>query len=602
MPPQYPQQPARHPSYGAMPPPVVKKKPWALLGVLGGVGLLMVAGGIIGVAAWSYSGKGKLPVSPDRLPSQTTSAGTQYLSATREKSAHVKSIYLASELGASFCEGKAISPADNLDSAVLFGSKAATEFFDPSNIDAVRVTLQCGSTLATELKDDHVSFVVFGDDKKPHTVKLAKLKMTDMPSGEGFTRFTFGGGTQGFCRTDPPAPPLPAGVTGLLGATAAAALATRGSSGPGTCDDATFGAFPMGDGTWAFGPKDALDDFADSVAHPKSAIGAKVSALRDAAAETSKIENYSVVAEPDGVKRYLEWPCQWAETRGGIFRSDFVADCFPEKSDERLLSEIDAKVRAVAYGTDPDYATAGAVAGDMVFVARDEASAGDLARSLAELVDDWKDLLDRNSSKLINEIREKSKSGRQKEFATVVDTYFAALGKMKVKRDGRAVKVSFREPLSKEDKQEMLDAAGEEDKRREAVADVLDAIRNKQAIPTAALGKLVGPKWATYLTLPPLPTPPTPTMVSLTEGECESIKGKLNAMNSAEVLGLDPEAFKEYLDQKYASCSDKTPTVLDSQRPCLTTFVTASEYVRCVSSAAGGDPRRPPEDEFGKLK
>ena len=97
-------------------------------------------------------------------------------------------MYLAASLG-SLCGAGKGSPTTSLELIGLFGSKSAKEFFAPANIDAVRATLECGSLLAPVLNDNHESYVSFDEDEKTrHRVTILHFKMSDLPSGQGFSR------------------------------------------------------------------------------------------------------------------------------------------------------------------------------------------------------------------------------------------------------------------------------------------------------------------------------------------------------------------------------------------------------------------------------
>jgi len=182
----------------------------------------------------------------------------------------------------------------------------------------------------------------------------------------------------------------------------------------------------------------------------------------------------------------------------------------------------------------------------------------------------------------------------------VSDTYFHALGLMKVSTSGRTVKVSFKADFTKDDQQELKDEDKSSNDKRLPVTEILEAIRDKKPLPQASLAKLVGPSWAAYLVLPPLPTALPSPKVKLTVEECKALKAKLMSVTSSEVTS-NPDASKAYYDQRYATCEFRQPEVTETQRKCLATFVLASDYVACVGTDSS-DPRMPPESEFGKTK
>jgi len=280
-------------------------------------------------------------------------------------------------------------------------------------------------------------------------------------------------------------------------------------------------------------------------------------------------------------------------------RTEFMEACFPGKADSKLIEEIDAKLRAIAFETDPEYVKAGAVTGNIILVTRDADTAKDAERALKELIGDWKSQLDLNVSKLIKAGKDQATTIRQKKFADVADTFFQALSQMKVSRDGRTLKIAYKASFTKEDQQELQEDDKSAADKRIPVTDVLEAIRDHKPIPQASLAKLVGSSWATYLLLPPLPPKGASAKVNLTTAECNAVKAKLQSVHMSDLPSGD--ATKAYLDQKYVTCEYKVLEVTEDQKKCLATFTTASEYGSCMGGDSS-DPRMPPESEFGDKK
>ena len=645
--PQYGQPPYQAQMYG--PPPGAPKKKSMVGWIIGGIAavVLLGVGATVGIYAYMQHKRGSLPIEATKLPSQTRELETRLIPAAREPNERIKKIYLASELASAFCSGHH-DPASRLESIGLWGSKSAKEFFDPANLDNVRATLECGTQLASALDDVHASYLTFdGEEDKSGSsstgsttgsgssgpplqyVAIGHFNMKNLPTAEGYTSVSFGS-ISGYCQTTAPAYATSSSAA-LLAASAGADAGAPGTSTTKTCDDKSRAAFAVGS-TWFFGEKSALDTLSKGMLVPKSTLGTRVAAMQDAFNQTSGLPEVGLVAEPKSSKEYLEYPCEFAASQLGIHyysssssstssgslgalgsttgsatdtgaiksRDDFMQACFPSKQDSKLIEEIDAKLRAIAFETDPDYVESGSVAGNLVLVTRDAESAKDAERSIRELVSDWKSQIELNAPKLIKAGKDQASTTRQRKFSAVADTYFQALSLMKVTTAGRTVKISFKAAFTKEDQQELKDEDKTSDDKRLPVAEILEAIRDKKPIPQASLAKIVGASWAAYLVLPPLaPAGPSPK-VKLTTDECNAMQAKLKLIKMSD-LPSGTDATKNYIDQRFALCDYKPPEVTEVQRKCLATFVSASDYAACMGGDSV-DPRMPPETDFGKLK
>src|SRR5260221_2416452 len=128
-PPQYGPPPG---PYGPPPAPAKKKSSLGLFLGLGG-GLLLLVGLGVGAGVWFYarSNHATLPVEANLLPTETKTVGTHLIDSTRESDAHVKSMYLAAELG-SLCTGGSglFDPARRIEGLGGAGDpKAAKDLF-----------------------------------------------------------------------------------------------------------------------------------------------------------------------------------------------------------------------------------------------------------------------------------------------------------------------------------------------------------------------------------------------------------------------------------------------------------------------------------------
>ncbi len=600
------------------------------LGV-GGLVLLGLVGGI-GAYAYMHLKRGSLPIEANKMPPTTREIETRLIPAAKEPNDRIKKMYLASELGVMFCSGHG-DPSAKLESIATWGSKSAKEFFDPTNLDNVRGELECGSVLASNLDDVHASYLTFDADDSDtgsksgssgpskHHIKVGHFKMKTMPTSEGYSSVSFGT-IAGFCQTT--VPTYATSASSLLGTPTTPAGTTPPTPKVVSCEDKSNAAFAVGN-NWYLGSKLALDEFSKGFIVPKATLGTRVAALQDAFNETSNLPQVSLEAEPKTSKEYLAYPCEFAASEMGIrwssssssttgstgttaaadtgaikSRDDFMQACFPGKKHEKLIEEIDAKLRAVAFETDPDYVESGAIAGNLILVTRDAEAATDTERAVKDLVSDWKSEIELSAPKLIKAGKDQATSVRQKKFTAVADTYFQALSLMKVSTSGRTVKISFKASFTKEDQQELKDEDKSSNDKRLPVTDILEAIRDKKPIPQASLAKLVGPSWAAYLVLPPLPSSLPSPKVKLTPEECKSVKAKLQTVTMSD-LPSTGDSMKAYIDQKYAICDSRQPEVTENQKKCLATFSNATEYAACVGGDTS-DPRTPPESEFGKLK
>jgi hypothetical protein len=581
--------------YGPPPAPAKKKSVGLIIGLIAvPVVLILVVVAIVLVVMRVT--RPSLPVDANILPTETKTVGTHVIDATRESDAHVKQMYLAAELG-SLCTGGSglFDAARRVETIGSGDAKAAKEmFFSKTQMDDIKTQLDCGTVMSKNLKDPKASYLLFDDEdgKKVRSVTVLKLGMTDLPADAGFDRETFGG-TPGFCHRGKPAPlfPPPGSLT---------SAAPPSGGPPPKCEDESRAAFTVGS-TWFFGSKESLDGLAESVNHPKKDLGTNAAALKDAASEMTGLPSVRLVAQPKSSKDFFLGACEWGAFQSAMPIKDFKDGCFPEKSEDKIIEEIDAKVRAAGWEYDTDVAKAGAIVANMVLVMRDNDAAKDAERAVNELVRDWKTHIEDHSAKVIKDTRDKAKSPRQKEFSAIVDTYFQALSKAKVSRDGRSLKIGFKQNLTKEDKQSLIDADRDGLEKRQATADVLDAIQQRRPLPIPALTKLVGKSWAGYLAGPPPPPPvaaggPTTT---LTTAECDSLKLRITPITITDLPMSDTAVTDAYFKHRYVVCSIDVVTVPVAQKSCLMTFSSAAEYTKCVSNA---DPREPPSAEFGKEK
>lgn len=612
--PAYPQQYGSNPggygpppggggSWNPPPPPpggAKKSKLGLILGIVGGLLLLVVIGG--GLLAWKLLGKkGQLPIEAKYLPGKTTEVSRRLVEASRETDEKVRRAYTASDLGSSMCTRSFSDPARRLEGIDNYGSRSAKEFFfKQKNVDEVQKIMECGSLLGSQLADPFQTSLAFDEDEKnKRSVGVMHVSVNELPGKYGFIPFNYDK-MKGYCRpgsdlfglsSDPKAPPK--------------------EPKQEDCKDYTQGAFKdPNSNAWFFGNKLALDALAPSIAKPREELTASVQALADASTAVEGMPFVNLKANPKSSKEFFLATCQWGASQSGGSSEDFMKGCFPATASERPIGDIDAKLRAAAYEIDTDYSKAGAIKGNIVFVARDADGATSVEKSAKEIVDEWHAHVDSNEAKLTKDTKDKAYTQRAKKFAAIVHVYLEALKKSKVSRSGRIVKISFSEPLSQEDKNELADADKSTLERRIAVAEILDAMQQKQRAPVASLTKLVGPTWAKYLAGPPPPeTPPTPVApvkVTLLISECEAIKKKVAKFKITDISTTESRAM--YLDHKYANCVTKPPQILPEQRACLNSFNGAADYQKCAPPPAANPltpatpPGEPPESEFGTKK
>lgn len=417
----------------------------------------------------------KLPIDAKQLPSTTSVIEAELIEGMRETDAHLKSTYTSAELGAEVCREGSSDPAHELELLGIFGHASAKHFFTPANLANVQSLLECGSVLANGLDASFQTAVHFTDDAgKKAEIDVLKLKIDEFPAKYGLTKRSFGT-HEGFCRTLDPAKPT---VTIECGPTSEAAI-KEGS-------------------TWFLGQRGELDGVARLLSAPKSELSTQVAALNDAANEIEGLSTLRIESQLTTSKPFLSAPCAWGGFQTAGNANDFIQGCFPS-SDDKIIQDIDAKLRAAAFEIEADVVKAGGVHGGIVLVARDDDGAKVIEKDANDLVTDWKSQLENNEAKLVKQAKTNAISLRQKSWAIIVDNFSRALQKTKVARSGRVVKMRFNEALADDDKRDLVEAQKETADVRGAVADILTAIEAKQPVPVAPLTKLVGAPWATYL-------------------------------------------------------------------------------------------------------
>ncbi|CAN5922087.1 hypothetical protein BH11MYX4_BH11MYX4_16630 [soil metagenome] len=572
--------------YGAPPGPPQNKKSMLPFIIGGAVLVVFIIGGGIG-AFFLLRGRGKavaLPVDAKLLPINTSEISTQVIESTRETDAKVKRAYVAAELGTELCKPGSSNPARRLESIGSGSTKAAKElFFQKKNIEDMRAILDCGSVLGESLESPYQAVItVEGQDgKRSQRIGVGHFNVDQLPKKSGYTAFNYKG-IPGFCRTQGddrgsfglPAPP------------------------PGTCDDNSFGGFPQGT-TWFLGNKEALETMATSVKKPKDDLNARLSALKDAAAETKGLPIVRLTAQPKSSRDFFTSPCMFGAGNSAAGFTTFLEGCFPQKGQEKNIEQIDAKIKAAAFETDGDPAKNGSFEGNVIFVARDDDAAKGVESDVKDVVSEWRNHLEQNEAKLTIQSNELAASGRQKKFAGIVDTYLKALKNSKVTRNGRTIRVSYKEPLSKADLVAVEEADKSSADKKLATAEILDAIQAKQAIPKASLAKLVGPGWAQFLTGPaPIEAPPV-VKAPMSTDECKKLQARIAPFNVSNFFTTDARLM--FFSHKFATCGIRNPEVDPLQAGCLASFKTASEYARCASSDLGATVPvgQPPEADFG---
>ncbi len=456
---------------------------------------------VLGPAACKNKEKApwKLPVDAKQIPSTATVIQAELIEGMRETDPRLKQAYTAGELGAEVCREGTPDPAHQLELMSIFGPLRAKAFFSKENLAKTQSLLECGGVLAESLDGNFQTAVGFIDDAgKKAEIDILHLKVEDLPPKYGLTKRAFGA-HEGYCRTSDPTRP---NVT--LDCTADSDAALKEGS------------------TWFLGKRGELDAVARTLAKPKPDLSTQVAALNDAANQVEGLSSLRIESQLTTSKPFITAPCSWGAFESGGSENDFIQGCFPA-SDDKIIQEIDSKLRAAAFEIEADVLKAGAVHGAIVLVSRDDAAGKIVEKDALDLAADWKAQIENNEAKLVKQAKTNPVSLRQKSWAIIVDNFSHALQKIKVTRSGRTVKMSFNDPLPDEDRRDLEDAKKQTLDRRAAVADVLGAIQSKQAVPVAALAKLVGPAWAAYLvqlstfnpaalpvecSLPSRPTPP----------------------------------------------------------------------------------------------
>ncbi|MEO8875874.1 MAG: hypothetical protein ABI461_09825, partial [Polyangiaceae bacterium] len=320
------------------------------------------------------------------------------------------------------------------------------------------------------------TLIGFTDDTSAkQEAAIIQLKLNDIPTTFGFSKHAFSG-LDGFCRTTDTSKP----------------------NAPTTdCSGTSDAAFKRGN-AWFFGSRTALESVAHTISAPKADLSTQVSALNDAANALEGLSSSRVSADVTTSKPFLSAPCFWGAAQSAGSITDFEAACFPN-TEEKLIQEIDAKIRAAAFEIDDSVLKSGGVHGNVVLVARDDDAAKQVQKDCADLVTDWKSTLENNEAKLIKQAKTDPTTRQEKKWAIIVDNFLHAVEKSKVSRDGRTVKIAFNEPLDAGDKKDLEDAHAKSAEKQTAIADLLDAVASKKPVPAASLSKIVGAPWTPYL-------------------------------------------------------------------------------------------------------
>ena len=527
-------------------------------------------------------GKGgrDLPIAANRLPGETTSFSDGELDAESEDDLRVRNAFLASEF-TRLCAPDVFDPAAELELMRNRLPEEGKRFFSTRNKEKAQAALECGAFLAKALPpaERHHRFIMsFDEDEKTkRRIFGLRLSLGEIPSKFNWAKQTFSG-MPGFCRL-PPKPDDPA-------------------TKPDTdCKKESFGAIHDGD-MWFFGEKQGLEPFVKNLNSPVKELSTKVAAIQEASNATEGLAERQIETNVKTSEDFLKRLCFLGELRTAGSKPDFRKACFPEGGGvKRQIEGIDAKLRAAAFELSPDFEDAGEVRGNIVFVGRDGDASKEIEKDLTEIATDWKSHIDNNESKLIKLSKEDPVGQRQKEWAAVADTFVKALKNMTVKKDGRAVRLHFEAKLSEDDKREIEAANKDAAKIRTAITDIIEAMQSKKAVPSSALAKIVGQKWADYLLIPHGP---------LSDKDCRQIQANMDAAKlndvgklfAADKVFTDVSLKQQLVLLRTATCSSqKFPTdITDSQKNCLLAAKDASAMSRCTA------PPEPPASEFGDPK
>ncbi len=525
------------------------------------VGLLLIAGGIVGGV--SMMGKKKrvvLPVDAKLMPGGTTEIATQLIESTREPDERIKNAYLAAELGSEMCRPGGRNYASFFERLGSLTPQSAREFFfDKKAITDAQDVLACGALLGGSLASPYQTVLVFDDDGKKRRVGIAQEKLTGLPDSIGFSKEKFSS-SNGYCRS-------------------------VDSAGKNVDCKGDSHAMFIKEPNWFMGTRDALESMALAIEHPKEELTATVSAIRDAAAELDGLPIVRLQAEPKSAKEFFMMPCTFGSLHSSAPMKEFNEGCFPKGIDKEIES-LDAKLRAAGYELDGDYAKAGAIHGSLVFVFRNPDSAKDSEKTVKGIVDEWKSHLEENAKKLTRSSRESPYDARTKRFAAIVDNYFDALKAMKITRNGRAIRIAFSSLISAEDKTALEEAEKSTVDKRRASSEIVDAIREKKAVPVKSLAKLVGEPWAKYLAAPP--PEGNAARVALTLEQCLDAVKRTTPMKITEFT--TPEARSFYFQLRFAQCPKTPPQVLGWQRDCIGRAKKAADLQVCSAMKPTNEP------------
>ena len=559
--------PGGYAAYGAPPnlPPVAPKKKSSLgliLGIGGGVLGLVVLGGVVLMVMGGKGGHKRLPLDAKQLPSQTTGVGQQLVEATRETDPRIRRPYLSSEMGAIFCHPELGDPARDLEKMGKRGSFSAKRFFTTKNLEQVSESLQCGESLGQNLSNDFVSTIRFAEDEKtPESVSLAQINVAEMPTKLGYIHHSFSG-LQGFCQIPKPSDPTAKQDT--------------------DCKNDFLSALHQ-NALWIVGRKQSVDDFSKTLAKPRDEVSTQVQAIQDAMDATEALEFREIEANVKSSKTFFMLPCFIGSGQTAGSSSDFLKACFPDTLNKQM-EDVDGKIKAAAFEMDGDIVKAKRIHGNTVFVARDNDEAKSLESAVNDIVRDWKSHLENHESQILKLSKEDPTDQREREWASIADTYVKALRGMKVERSGRTVAVRFNELMSSDDLSELKDAEQKTTDAQVNVGAILDAIQQKKTIPQTNVAKIVGDKWAGFLLAPRSP---------VSTEDCTKIKANMNKVSFGALKSS--EARQALVQTQILNCSEK-PEMPDARRQCLLNVKDAASFEACPNVV------EPSESDFGTKK
>jgi hypothetical protein len=462
-----------------------------------------------GVGAWALTRGHASSLEPiasfaaDGFPSKVSKLEVEHLS-NYVASPDAPPAFMDSALAEMLCGGIDVA-------GVLFDARGrpleeleARGFLSLFNRDGLREGLVCGGAARGAIEGESLGALTFGEDGDSHVVVLLRGQAMNLP----FPQHRFSG-LHGFCEQ---------------------------AEGESDCLPEGHAAI-FRDGRWAFGKATAVEAYARAWTSTRRIESTHVEIARSLLDRVEGADRVKLFIRPTSIA--LASACGSVAPHSLLL--GFLPSCFPQGDLEQVTKAIEAKTRGFAFETD-DALLRGRIRIVYTFLARDEDAAAELERDVSDLHRDWLSHLDNHEAELVHLIRE-SKLIYRDHWETKLNAFVRALGESEIERDGDIVRLTLEANLSDSERRAMMLGSDEETRALQAIAELVEAVIEGEALPADALTHVVGEELATYMSLP-----------RATQEDCAALRERLAALVAG---GVPTELFgaKFSLEQRFADAA-----------------------------------------------